>query len=280
MTHAEGQVHRGADDHGAQGGRGRRKVQDVVRRLGITETTLHRWKSKYGGLEVSDVKRLKVLEGRPEAEDARHYPTGSQPWAVTVGDFNGDGIAALSETNAGSGTVGVLLGNGDGTFKSTVDYPTDSSPYPVAVNDLNADGKADLVVANGLSNTISVLAGKGDGTFEAAVGYQTGTVPLAVTVDDFNGDGAPDIAVANMLGNSVLAQPEPAPAIGGPLPELCCEVCHRAPGPWRRPRRTPRPPGRWLRRSGSWRPRERTRGTCQSGSSRRAGWRFTPRPAR
>lgn len=38
------------------------KVQDVVRRLGITETTFYRWKSKYGGLEVSDLKRLKVLE--------------------------------------------------------------------------------------------------------------------------------------------------------------------------------------------------------------------------
>jgi putative transposase len=38
------------------------KVQDIVRRLGITETTFYRWKSKHGGLEVSDAKRLRVLE--------------------------------------------------------------------------------------------------------------------------------------------------------------------------------------------------------------------------
>ncbi len=38
------------------------KVQDIVRRLGITETTFYRWKSKYGGLEVSDAKRLRALE--------------------------------------------------------------------------------------------------------------------------------------------------------------------------------------------------------------------------
>ena len=38
------------------------KVQDVTRKLGITETTFYRWKSKYGGLEVSDVRRLKALE--------------------------------------------------------------------------------------------------------------------------------------------------------------------------------------------------------------------------
>jgi putative transposase len=38
------------------------KVQDVVRRAGITETTFYRWKAKYGGLEVSDAKRLRALE--------------------------------------------------------------------------------------------------------------------------------------------------------------------------------------------------------------------------
>jgi putative transposase len=38
------------------------KVQDVTRKLGVTETTFYRWKSKYGGMEPSDVKRLKALE--------------------------------------------------------------------------------------------------------------------------------------------------------------------------------------------------------------------------
>jgi putative transposase len=38
------------------------KTADVCRELGVTETTFYRWKSKYGGLEVSDAKRLKQLE--------------------------------------------------------------------------------------------------------------------------------------------------------------------------------------------------------------------------
>ena len=38
------------------------KVKDVCREHGITETTYHRWKSKYGGLRVSDAQRLKQLE--------------------------------------------------------------------------------------------------------------------------------------------------------------------------------------------------------------------------
>jgi putative transposase len=38
------------------------KVQDVVRKLGITEQTYYRWKAKYGGMEVSDAKKLRGLE--------------------------------------------------------------------------------------------------------------------------------------------------------------------------------------------------------------------------
>lgn len=38
------------------------KVVDLVRRHGVTEQTLYRWKKKYGGLQVSEAKRLKALE--------------------------------------------------------------------------------------------------------------------------------------------------------------------------------------------------------------------------
>jgi len=35
---------------------------DLCRRLGISETTLYNWKKRYGGLEVSEAKRLRRLE--------------------------------------------------------------------------------------------------------------------------------------------------------------------------------------------------------------------------
>ncbi|HXG51088.1 MAG TPA: transposase, partial [candidate division Zixibacteria bacterium] len=38
------------------------KTADLCRRHGITQQTFYRWKSKYGGLEVSDVRRLRQLE--------------------------------------------------------------------------------------------------------------------------------------------------------------------------------------------------------------------------
>ncbi len=38
------------------------KVSDLVRQHGVTETTLYRWKKKYGGMQVNDARRLKALE--------------------------------------------------------------------------------------------------------------------------------------------------------------------------------------------------------------------------
>lgn len=39
------------------------KAADLARRHGVSEATIYNWKSKYGGLEVSDARRLKALEG-------------------------------------------------------------------------------------------------------------------------------------------------------------------------------------------------------------------------
>jgi len=38
------------------------KVEDLLRKHGISRNTLYRWRAKYGGLQVSDVRRMKQLE--------------------------------------------------------------------------------------------------------------------------------------------------------------------------------------------------------------------------
>ena len=38
------------------------KTQEVCRRHGMSEATFYKWKAKYGGLEVSEARRLKSLE--------------------------------------------------------------------------------------------------------------------------------------------------------------------------------------------------------------------------
>ncbi len=39
------------------------KTADLARKHGISEATLYNWKAKYGGLDVSETKRLRALEG-------------------------------------------------------------------------------------------------------------------------------------------------------------------------------------------------------------------------
>ena len=38
------------------------KAGDLARRHGVSEATIYNWKAKYGGLDVSDVRRLRSLE--------------------------------------------------------------------------------------------------------------------------------------------------------------------------------------------------------------------------
>ena len=38
------------------------KTADLARKHGVSETTLYNWKAKYGGMDVSDAKRLRALE--------------------------------------------------------------------------------------------------------------------------------------------------------------------------------------------------------------------------
>ncbi len=148
---------------------------------------------------------------------------GGYGYAVFVADVNGDGKPDIITGNgcakgtscSPEGSVGVLLGNGDGTFQPAVSYSTGGySLYgsSVAVADLRGKGKMDIVVANDNASTVGVLLGKGDGTFAAAVTYSsTGDGATSVAVADVNGDGKPDLVVTNFCPSSGCGTSYPYP---------------------------------------------------------------------
>jgi hypothetical protein len=133
---------------------------------------------------------------------------GTQPEAIAVGDFNGDGYADLAIANNGSANISILLGTGTGTFGTGTTYSVGPFPGGIVTGDFNGDGVADLAVANfGNANnasSISVLLGAGGGLFASSVNYQTGgTGTYSVALGDFNGDGILDLATPNYSSNNV-----------------------------------------------------------------------------
>jgi len=135
------------------------------------------------------------------------YSSGGRvPESVVVADVNGDGkpdlvaADACGSTTCASGVVGVLLGNGDGTFQAAVSYGSGGiEAVSVAVADVNRDGRLDIVVANESNNMLGVLLGNGDGTFQPAVAYGSGSQSFTyfLVIADVNGDGKPDLVVAD-----------------------------------------------------------------------------------
>src|SRR5262249_44259916 len=64
------------------------KTADVCRRYGISSATFYKWKAKYGGLDVSDAKRLRALEA--ENTRLKKLPGPNQRWSL---DFLSDTLA-------------------------------------------------------------------------------------------------------------------------------------------------------------------------------------------
>jgi hypothetical protein len=126
---------------------------------------------------------------------------------VAVADLNADGKQDIVISNFRSSTMGVLLGNGDGTFQGVQTYAvagsTVNSLKRFALADLNGDGKLDVAVACNPEGYVSVLLGNGDGSFQAEQTYATGALPQAVVAADFNGDGKLDLAIPSSGTNLV-----------------------------------------------------------------------------
>jgi hypothetical protein len=89
------------------------------------------------------------------------YSTGdrSQPYSVSVGDFNNDTLLDIAVACYGVSSVGFFLGYGNGSFMSQQIFATGfgSNPFGLAVGDVNNDRLTDIVATNNGYGNIDIL---------------------------------------------------------------------------------------------------------------------------
>ena len=151
---------------------------------------------------------------------------GEVPYAIAVGDFNGDGKLDVAVWGIYSSPwingIMIFLGNGDGTFTYSATYPAPNSggwaptSNSLYVADFNGDGHLDIAALapysiNNAFPCVYIFLGNGDGTFQTGVQYSTldpnhpsNVNAYGMAVGDLGTSGKPDIAVSQSNGMVVL----------------------------------------------------------------------------
>jgi hypothetical protein len=147
-------------------------------------------------------------------QPATTYPSNAYlVSAVGVSDFNGDGKPDIvlvnscsDDTCKGWGSLGILLGNGGGGFRSVVTYSSYALfSNSLAIADVDGDGLTDVLVGSdcsadkshcGIGGSVSPLFGHGDGTFQPFYFYDAPTPVFSIVYADVNG-GKPDVVFAS-----------------------------------------------------------------------------------
>ena len=145
----------------------------------------------------NDDTTISVFLGKGDGtfEPKVDYPAGVSVVGLTVGDYDGDGILDLAVTDSlctgspcpASGSVNVLLGNGDGTFKRHVDFANGGQPISITTGEFKYAGQQGVPVgrpgfaaANQQNNTVSVF-----------LAVPTGLVSSIPTVAEISPSSAP-----------------------------------------------------------------------------------------
>ena len=131
---------------------------------------------------------------------AYHGP--GTPLAVASGDFNGDGKPDVAigfwAHNGNAGNVGILLGNGDGTFGNPHGVRTAIRVAALVTGDFNGDGKLDVAATTGAlfhsEGDIELLLGNGDGSLQAPIVITSAPYDaVGLAAVDLNHDGNLDL---------------------------------------------------------------------------------------
>jgi hypothetical protein len=165
---------------------------------------------------------LNRLGRRFEPAPGSPFPVGDRPFAVAVGDVNGDGSPDLAVvhysgqiSDRSKDALSLLLGDGKGGFRPAPGSPftTGGSPVRVAIADIDGDGARDVAAGQIGTRDVKVWWG-GKSGLRPGPSFPAGDVQ-ELTAGDLDGDGRADLVAADTSGNAVvvlLSRPDRPPA--------------------------------------------------------------------
>jgi hypothetical protein len=140
----------------------------------------------------NDATQLVIAIGRGDGTFLPPTFVGVAARPHAIADLDKDGRADLVVGMAGG--VGVLPGNGNGTFAPLRPVASFTTAF-VRVADLNGDGHRDLAMAD--DNTLLIYPGRSDFTFDAPIGLPFAGSPQDAFATDVNKDGRVDLVVTS-----------------------------------------------------------------------------------
>lgn len=128
------------------------------------------------------------------------FEASGDPRGLCAGDFDGDGDFDFAVA-CRSGSVGVYMNNGDGTF-TRGGRGAPGGPVDICAADFDGDSDLDLAIVTELDSRATIMLNNGDGTFVFGSSKKVGD-PHSINSADMDGDGDQDLLIASMYNEII-----------------------------------------------------------------------------
>jgi Flp pilus assembly secretin CpaC len=163
---------------------------------------------------VSVLQGSENLDGTFAEAAGSPFAVGTNPSAVVIADFDGDGFLDFAVANRGDNSISTFKGDGLGGFVPFPNSPfllpnTEKGPIAMTTGVFDSSGKPEIAVLNAATENIGIFQASFDNTFNGTFTeisgspIATGTNPVAFAAGDLTADSFADLAIVNQSASAI-----------------------------------------------------------------------------